>query len=92
VDIPQLTPGEPLSPELVLVLSPELRAQALAALGPPQWPAPRRRAVEAKASVREPFARAIGEVVAARAVQLALVFVLVTAVTLVMSLVAHALR
>lgn len=44
---PQLAPDEPLSPELVLVLPPELRAQALARLGPPVWPAPRPRAPEA---------------------------------------------
>jgi hypothetical protein len=46
VSIPQLEPDEPLSPELVLVFPPELRAQALARLGPPSWPAPRRRQPE----------------------------------------------
>lgn len=90
--IPQLTSDEPLSPELVLVLPPELRAQALAALGPPVWPTPRPRAVEAPAPVRAPFARAMGEILGGRVMQLAVIFVLVTAVTLAMSLVAHAVR
>jgi hypothetical protein len=40
---PELAPDEPLSPEIVLVLPPELRAEALAALGPPVWPSPRLR-------------------------------------------------
>lgn len=43
MEFPELVPDEPLSPELVLVLPPELRAQAIAALGDPVWPAPRRR-------------------------------------------------
>jgi hypothetical protein len=37
---PELSPDEPLSPEIVLVLPPALRAEALAALGPPVWPTP----------------------------------------------------
>src|SRR5438874_2418447 len=47
MDFDQLQPDEPLSPELVLVLPPELRAQALASLGPPDWakPKPRLRVV-----------------------------------------------
>lgn len=40
---PQLPPDEPLSPELVLVLPAELRAEAIASLGPPVWRAPRPR-------------------------------------------------
>lgn len=44
---PQLAPDEQLSPELVLVLPPELRAEVIASLGPPVWPAPRPRAPEA---------------------------------------------
>jgi hypothetical protein len=92
VNLHQLAPDEPLSPELVLVLSPELRAQALAALGPPVWPAPRPRIVAAGAPVQEPFARSLGEIVVARVVQLGLVFVLVTAVTLALSLVAQTVR
>ncbi|MFL5960252.1 MAG: hypothetical protein ACJ75G_08325 [Gaiellaceae bacterium] len=91
---PQLAPDEPLSPELVLVLPPELRAQALAALGLPVWPTPRPRThVPAPpAAVREPFTRTLVEVLAGRAVQFVLIFVAVTAVTLAMSLVAHAVR
>ncbi len=93
MDIHQLAPDEPLSPELVLVFSPELRAQALARLGPPMWQTPRRRAVEPPApAVREPFARSVGVVLAARAAQLGLVFVAVTILVLAMSVVAHAVR
>jgi hypothetical protein len=93
VNIHQLAPDEPLSPELVLVLSPELRAQALSRLPPPVWPRPRPRAIEAPAlPVDEPFARSLGVVVVARVTQLALVFAAVTILTLAMSLVANAMR
>lgn len=44
---PQLPPDEPLSPELVLVLPAELRAEAIASLGPPVWRAPRPRVPDA---------------------------------------------
>lgn len=88
----RLAPDEPLSPELVLVLSPELRAQALASLGTPVWPTPRRRVSERPAAVREPFARSLGVVLAARFAQLGLIFVAVTILTLAMSVVAHAVR
>jgi hypothetical protein len=50
---PELAPDEPLSPELVLVLPAELRAQAIARLGPPAWPAPRPRPVVAPPPVLE---------------------------------------
>lgn len=50
---PELPPDEPLSPELVLVLPAELRAQAIARLGPPAWPAPRPRPVVAPPPVLE---------------------------------------
>ena len=88
----RLAPDEPLSPELVLVLSPELRAQALACLGAPVWPTPRPSVPEAPAAVREPFARSLGVVLAARFAQLGLIFVAVTILTLAMSVVAHAVR
>ena len=90
----QLAPDEPLSPELVLVLSPELRAQALARLGPPTWPASRRRAVEVPAIVahEESNAPSLGVMLVARVGQLALVFVAVTILVLAMSLVANAMR
>jgi hypothetical protein len=89
----QLAPDEPLSPELVLVFSPELRAQVLARLGAPVWPtAPRRAAETAAPDSGEAFAPSLGAILAARVGQLALVFVLVTALVLAMSLVAHAMR
>jgi hypothetical protein len=90
--MPQLAPDEPLSPELVLVLAPELRAQVLARLGAPVRPAPRRYLREAPAPPAEPFARSLGEVVAARLAHLGLIFMLVTMAVLAMSLVAHVLR
>ena len=54
-----LAPDEPLSPELVLILPPALRAQALAALGPPVWPASRPRLREAPSPVVVPFHRSV---------------------------------
>ena len=45
---------EQLSPELVLVLPPEERAQALAALGPPVWPMPRLRVFALPTPVAQP--------------------------------------
>jgi hypothetical protein len=91
MDVEQLAPDEPLSPELVLVLSPELRAQALASLGAPRWPTPRPRvAAAAVAEVR--FARSFGQFLMARVVQLGVIFVFVTLLTLAMSLVAQAFR
>jgi hypothetical protein len=116
VSIPPLEPDEPLSPELVLVLPPELRAQALARLGAPSWPTPRprrpepalpalRRAAQPSAAtaervapapaapaVREPLVRSVVTLVAARTLQLALIFVAVTILTLALSLVAQAFR
>jgi hypothetical protein len=92
VNISQLAPDEPLSPELVLVLSPELRAQILASLGPPVWPTPRPRSAERQTPVPEPLARSLGALVLARIVQLALIFVGVTILTLAMSVVADAVR
>jgi hypothetical protein len=93
VDIHQLAPDEPLSPELVLVLSPELRAQALARLGPPTWPTPRQRAVEPPApAVHKPYAPSLAALLVARVGQLALIFIAVTILVLAMSLVANAMR
>jgi hypothetical protein len=93
VNIHQLAPDEPLSPELVLVFSPELRAQALARLDPPVRPTPRRRAVEpATAAVPETLAPSLGTMLGARVLQLALVFVAVTILVLAMSIVANAMR
>ena len=88
----QFTPLEPLSPELVLVLPPETRAQVLASLGPPRRPTPRRRDAAPAAPAREPFARSLGMLVVARSVQLGAIFAAVTILTLVMSVAAHAFR
>ncbi|MGZ4371779.1 MAG: hypothetical protein ACXVRQ_06240 [Gaiellaceae bacterium] len=93
MNVDQLAPDEPLSPELVLVFPPELRAQALARLDPPAWTTPRRRAVEVPAAaVSEPYAPALRVFLVARVGQLALIFVAVTILILVMSLVASAMR
>ena len=93
MDIRQLAPDEPLSPELVLVLPPDLRAQALARLGAPVWPRPRPRAVEAPTpAVAEPLAPSVGAMLLARVGQLALIFIAVTILILAMSLVANAMR
>ena len=111
MDEAQLAPEEPLSPELVLVLPPELRARAIAALGEPVWPTPRLRRpperaaplrvvepaprplfAEVPAPLEESWARSFGTLVAARLVQLGLIFVVVTIATLVLTLVAQAFR
>jgi hypothetical protein len=97
---PPLPPDEPLSPELVLVLPPEERAQALAALGPPVWPMPRLRVVARPTAVEQPPPLpaikpplpSIKRLVAARLVSLGVIFVAATVITLALSLVAHALR
>ena len=92
MNLNQLAPDEPISPELVLVLAPELRAQVLARLGAPVWPTPRPRIVEVAGPSADALARSLGEVLVARVVQLAIVFFVVTTATLAMALVAHAVR
>jgi hypothetical protein len=96
VNVDQLAPNEPLSPELVLVLSPELRAQALARLGAPARPRPRTRAPARPPLVDGPFGESfgasLGQIVVARVVQLGVIFAVVTILTLAMSVVAHAVR
>jgi hypothetical protein len=110
VDETPLAPEEPLSPELVLVLPPDLRLRAIAALGEPVWPTPRPQAAgkppelrlvepavrplpaAAPAPLEESWARSFGTLVAARLVQLGLIFVVVTIATLVLTLVAQAFR
>jgi len=92
VNVDQLAPDEPLSPELVLVLSPQLRAQALARLGTPAWPTARPRIAEPPLVADQSFAHSLGEIVVARVVQLGLIFAAVTILTLAMSVVAHAVR
>ena len=91
MDVDQLAPDERLSPELVLVLPPALRAQALASLGPPVfWTAPPKRTRPVSDTGHVP--RGLARLLMARTAQLAVVFVLVTIATLAMSLVAHAFR
>jgi hypothetical protein len=91
VDSPQLAIDEPLSPELVLVLPPELRARVLASMRPPPWAAPRRQARQLlPPAAPEPWPRAVGALVVARVAQLGLIFLIGTVLTLAMSVVAHA--
>jgi hypothetical protein len=92
VNIHQLAPDEPLSPELVLVFSPELRAQALACLPAPVWTPSRHAAETAAAAAAEPSGPSLGVILVARVGQLALIFVAVTILVLAMSLVANAMR
>jgi hypothetical protein len=87
-----LPSGEPLSPELVLVLPAELRSQVLADLPLPAWPKPRPAVRPAPPPDAEPVARPVARLVLARFAQLALIFVGVTILTLAMSLVAQAVR
>jgi hypothetical protein len=91
-DVPQLAPDEPLSPELVLVLPAELRAQVLAGLDLPARPKPRPAPLPAPAPVAEPIGRGVAKLVAARFAQLAVIFIAVTILTLALSLVAQAFR
>lgn len=92
MDVHQLEPDEPLSPELVLVLSPALRSQALARLGPPVWPAPPRRVAAVPPPVHPAVAQSLGQILVARVVQLGMIFAAVTALTLAMSIAAHVFR
>lgn len=87
-----LAPDEPLSPELVLVLPAELRAQVLAGLGPPVQPLPPLGVLERSTTAPEPPGPSLGAVVASRVARLGLVFVAITIVTVALSLVAQALR
>ena len=89
---PPPAPDEPLSPELVLVLPPEERARVLAELDPPIRPRPPLRVVARPVPVAGPPAPSLYRLVAARLVSLGVIFVLATVTTLVLSLVAHALR
>jgi hypothetical protein len=88
----QFAPDEPLSPELVLVLPPEIRAEILASLGPPRRPTPRRRDAPPPVPAHEPLGRSLGMLVVARTVQLGVIFATVTILTLAMSIAAHAFR
>lgn len=94
VNVDQLAPHEPLSPELVLVFSPALRAQALAALGPPSWPRAQLRVVErpVPAPIERTFARSLGSILVTRVVQLTVIFAAVTLLTVVLAQIAQAVR
>jgi hypothetical protein len=92
VSADHLAADEALSPELVLVLSPALRAQALARLGPPVWPAPRLRLAPVEAPVVDPFDRSLGQILVSRVIQLGATFVAATLLTIAMAIAAHALR
>jgi hypothetical protein len=97
VTVDHFPTDDSLSPELVLVLPPELRAQAIARLGPPVWPAPRPRlrvvpVREPAPPVAEPLARSLVIFFGGRLLQLMAIFLAVTAITLAMSLVAQAFR
>jgi hypothetical protein len=92
VNVDRIAPDEPLSPELVLVLPPHIRAQVLASLGPPVRPLPRPRISAPTPPPRDSFGRALGTLVLARAVQLGVIFAAVATLTLAMALVAHAFR
>ena len=92
VTVDQLAPEEPLSPELVLVLPPDLRAQALARLAPPVWPKAQAPVAATPPLARESLTRTFGTVLVARMAQLVLIFVVVTALTLLLSAVANAVR
>lgn len=89
--VSQFTADPPLSPELVLVLPPELRAEAIADLGPPDWPVPRQPVAGAPAA-RTGAARELGTMLLVRVIGLALIFVGMTALTLILSAVAGAVR
>jgi hypothetical protein len=92
VNIDQLAPGEPLSPELVLVLPPELRANALARLDPPEWAKPRPSVRAPTPPAENSLTRTLGAVLLPRVAQLMLTFVVVTVLTLILTAVANAVR
>jgi hypothetical protein len=92
VTVDQHAPEDPLTPELVLVLPPELRAAALAQLPPPTWPkAPPRVAVSPSRAQESPT-RIFVTVLLSRAAQLMLIFFSVTALVLTLAAVANAVR
>jgi hypothetical protein len=93
VTIPQLALDEPLSPELVLVLPPELRAQVLTGLREPVplVPPPREPEVAAPDD-GEPFEQSLGRLLASRMVMLGLIFTALTLVIVALALVARAVR
>ena len=91
MNLAPLAPDEPLSPELVLVLPPELRAQVLASLPAPPWLQARPR-VLAVSPAGDPVARTLGRILVSRVAHLARVFAALTILTLAMAFVAQAFR
>lgn len=89
MNLAPLAPDEPLSPELVLVLPPELRAQVLASLPPPAWLRPR---VLAVSPAGDPVVLTLGRILVSRVAHLARVFAALTILTLAMSVIAQAFR
>jgi hypothetical protein len=92
VTVDQLAPEEPLSPELVLVLPPELRAAALAQLPPPAWPKGQPRVAVAPPPAQESLTRILVTVLLSRVAQLMLIFFSATALILTLAAVANAVR
>lgn len=103
--VDRLAPEEPLSPELVLVLPPELRAEALARLPLPVWrkvpprvaAAPVLRKAQPRLALappptRESLTQLLATVLVARVAQLMLIFLSVTVLILTLAAVANAVR
>ena len=91
MNVAPLAPDEQLSPELVLVLAPELRAQVLAGLPPPAWLRPRPRVLAASPAGGS-VVRTLGRFLVSRVAHLAQIFVALSILTLAMSFVAQAFR
>jgi hypothetical protein len=83
---------EPLSPELVLVLPPELRARALAQLTEPAWPTGRPHPAAAAPRPPESATTILKNILVPRLAQLAAIFVAISILTLILSAVANAVR
>jgi hypothetical protein len=92
VTVDRLAPEEPLSPELVLVLPPALRAEALARLPPPVRPEARPPVAVAPPCAQESLTQMLATVLLPRLAQLMLIFISVTALVLTMAAVANAVR
>jgi len=92
VTVDQSALEEPLSPELVLVLPPELRAKALAGLDPPARPKARPPVALAAPRASESLTRTLAAVLVSRVAQLTVIFAAVTTLTLALAAVADAVR
>jgi hypothetical protein len=92
VTIDELAPEEPLSPELVLVLPPELRAAALARLPLPVWPEARPRTALGPPRAKRSPSHTVATLLLSRVAQLMLIFLSVSALVLILAAVANAVR